>query len=147
MGGAAYPPKPEADKISDQFSDNNSINEEINNFQPYPMKPEADLSLSLGDDELGTVTPQKMHREEEIKTSEIETKNGIEIIQNKKKKSKKKYTSQPRDYKPNYDAPNEIKLNMKHTENNNEVEYKREGSQAPQKQQSGKICGKYGKVS
>ena len=65
-----YPPKPEADRISDKYSDkhsekfsekNSTLGEqELNNFAPYPMKPEADNSISIGDDELGTITPQKL---------------------------------------------------------------------------------------
>ena len=158
MLGVPYPMKPEAEGISDKYSDkhsekfsdkfsdkfSNNGDADMNNFQPYPMKPEADRSISIGDDELGTLTPQKLSCNEDDFRGTVqdynkehnvqEQKPEIEIVQKhkKKKKSEKLVVTEYSQERSNKGV------------NGNEIEYKRDGSLAPQKEEPRKIWGKYG---
>ena len=117
---SAYPPKPEPDQISET----NSVTDGPS-FTPYPMKPEADRSLSIGDDELGTVTPTNLEPHSPVETSQVPEENiskvnGIEIVKNPKKKSSFKRDTSEDSHKAKETGANEI-------------EFKREGSLAPNK--------------
>jgi hypothetical protein len=126
--GQSYPPRPGS--ISDASTPKHD-EEFNNNFQIYPMKPEADRSLSnlSLDDEFKSVTPvkvdTKIHRkignprlnnyEPQNRDTDTIKSPGIEIINNKKKKTTR---------------TEEVKIQINDL-NDNEVDFKREGSLAP----------------
>jgi hypothetical protein len=124
----SYPPRPS--NISDASTPKHD-EEFNNNFQIYPTKPEADRSLSnlSLDDEFKSVTPikvdTKIHKkignqrlnnyEPQNRDTDIIKSPGIEIINNKKKKTVR---------------TEEFKIQINNL-NDNEVDFKREGSLAP----------------
>jgi hypothetical protein len=132
----SYPPRPS--NVSDTSTPKHD-EEFNNNFQIYPTKPEADRSLSnlSLDDEFKSVTPIKVdskinHKIRNPRLNNYEPQNrdtniikspGIEIINNRKKKTMR---------------AEEVKIQINNL-NDNEVDFKREGSLAPERNNPNRI--------
>lgn len=91
--------------------------------------------MSIGDDELGTVTPTRFDAIDTVKTRQLENEkvakvDEIEIVKNPPRKTSFKRETSVESHKSKETGANEI-------------EYKREGSLAPSKKQDpNKIWGK-----